>query len=270
MLSNIQVIFFDLGDTLVRIKLEILQEICRTIGRIRGQPLDIHEYMDAFRAQWSNRDIKAVTTHPQELVYWQGFFQDLFKSLYLFQNYRFLVEQFADLYSNPGSFECFEDVHTVLPELKSRGYKLGLISNAFPSAMRIIHDLNLRDYFKYKYTFLSYEIPHVKPEPEIYRYASRKAKVEIDRALFVDDRWPFVKGALDVGMKAYLIERFSEENQKLATKSLVPRIYDLYELRDQVLGETKDKKHAPSFSNAKMGDGEGPSTRRPAGLFATS
>ena len=231
MLSSIQVIFFDLGDTLVRIKLEILQDICRTINKKRRPPLEIHEYMADFRAEWSHHEIKDVTTHAQELVYWRGFFYNLLKNLGLPNSWS-LVEKYADIYSDPASFECFEDVHIVLPELQSRGYKLGLISNAFPSAVRIIHDLKLREYFEYKYTFLSFEIPdkYIKPEPEIYRYSSKKANVDIEHTLFVDDRWPFVKAALDVGMQAYLIERFSEENKQLVIKSLVPRIYDLYEL----------------------------------------
>ena len=153
------------------------------------------------------------------------------------------------------------------PELRSRGYRLGLISNAFPSAVRIIHDLQLRDYFEYKYTFLSFEIPdkYIKPEPEIYRYSSKKANVDIRRTLFVDDRWPFVKAALDVGMDAYLIERFSEENKQLVTKSLVPKIYDLYELRDRVLN---GRKPAPSLSDAKQSSENNPPMNMPTSLFA--
>jgi len=251
--SIIEVIFFDLGDTLVHIKLDKLQKICETLGEIRRQPLEVNEYMAAFRAEWSNREIKNVTNHSQETVYWQGFFQDLLKNLGLPHNHKFLIEQLADIYSNPDSFECFEDVHTVLPELQSEGYKLGLISNAFPLAVRIINDLKLRDYFEYKYTFLSFEIPdqYMKPEPEIYRYASKKANVEISHTLFVDDRRPFVKAALDVGMQAYLIERFSEENRQVVTKSLVPSVYDLYELRDQILGERNDKKLLHLFQTQK-------------------
>jgi FMN phosphatase YigB (HAD superfamily) len=269
MLSGIiQVIFFDLGDTLVRIKLDILQEICQTIGKKRGRPLKIHEYMDAFRAEWSHHEIKNITTHSQELVYWKGFFYNLLKNLGLSNRWS-LIEDYANIYSNPASFECFEDVYTVLPEIKSRGYKLGLISNAFPSAVKIINDLKLRDYFEYKYTFLSFEIPdkYIKPEPEIYRYSSKKANVDIKRTLFVDDRWPFVKAALDVGMDAYLIERFSEENKQLVTKSLVPKIYDLYELRDRVLN---GKKPDLSLSDAKHGNESNPPMNMPSSVFAST
>jgi HAD superfamily hydrolase (TIGR01509 family) len=267
--SIIQVIFFDLGDTLVRIKLEILQDICRTIGEKRGRPLEIHEYMADFRAEWSNHEIKNITTRAQELVYWRGFFYYLMKNLGV-PNIWPLIEKHADIYSDPASFECFEDVHNVLPELKARGYKLGLISNAFPSAVSIIHELKLRDYFDHKYTFLSFEIPdkYIKPEPEIYKLASRKANVDIGHTLFVDDRWSFVKAALDVGMQAYLIERFSEENKQLVTKTLVPRIYDLYELTDRIPGEMNEKKPAPSLPDAKLGNEDGPSTIMPAGVFA--
>jgi FMN phosphatase YigB (HAD superfamily) len=261
MIVDTEVIFFDLGDTLVRTKLILLQNICEMIGRIRSHPLEVNEYMLAFQKEWSNRRnqnaenaIKDVITPAQEINYWQDFFRSLLRRLGLLVDHNFLIDGLAGIYSNPRSFECFEDVHPVLADLKSRGYTLGLISNAFPSAVKIIEDLNLKDYFDY--AILSFELPdkYVKPEPEIYKFAIEQVNIEITKTLFVDDRWPFVKAAQEVGMNAYLIERFTDQNQILVTKSLVTKIYSLYELRDQILEQTKPLNHNGVFSSVKKRD----------------
>lgn len=255
MFSNIKAIFFDLGDTLVRIRLEILQNICEKIGTIREKPLEINEYMDAFLEEWSNRSkpldrqlIKEVNTHDEELRYWNNFFVSLLPTLQVDSHDPELVEWLANTYSSSQSFECFEDVHTVLAQLKLLGYKLGLISNAFPSASRIMKDLDLSQYFDY--TLLSFEFEFVKPEPEIYHFAVEQLKVEVDKAVFVDDRAKFVNAAIQVGMNAYLIERFPNPNEKAVTKSLAPRINSLYDLRNNLLrGERSETPGSPFLMN---------------------
>jgi HAD superfamily hydrolase (TIGR01509 family) len=56
---------------------------------------------------------------------------------------------------------------------------------------------------------LSYEAHAVKPEPEIYEYALRKAGVVCDEALFIDDLPENVTGAELCGIRAH---RFSDVN----------------------------------------------------------
>ncbi len=262
MFPDIQAIFFDLGDTLVCIKPRILQTICETLGRVRKEPLVINEYMIAFQTEWGNRKspldthlIKDVDTHEEEVSYWQGFFQPMLKSLGIPHKHKSLIEAIARTYADSDSFECFEDVHPVLNEL-SKSYKLGLISNAFPSAEKIIDDLGLRNYFTH--ISLSFQLPSktIKPEPEIYTAAIKDVNVEIKNTLFVDDRWPFVKAAIELGMNAYLIERFYNRDQSLHTKSVVRTIHDLYELEREIWGETNDAKRTSTYSNKKKDDGD--------------
>lgn len=247
----IDAIFFDLGDTLVRIKLKILQEICKKIAEIRGQPLEINEYMDAFLKEWSYRSkpldkqiIKSVNTTEGEIQYWKGFFESLLPAFRIRSTQRELVEWLANTYSSSQSFECFEDVHTTLAELKLQGYKLGLISNAFPSANHIMKDLGLSQYFDY--VLLSFEHQFLKPEPEIYQFAIDQLKVDVKKAVLVDDRAKFVNAAIDFGMNAYLIERFPNPKEKIVTKPLAPKISDLYDLQIKLLGyERKDQTDRP-------------------------
>jgi putative hydrolase of the HAD superfamily len=234
--------------------------------------------MLAFQKEWGNRRnqnaedaIRHVITPEQEVSYWRDFCQTLLKGLGLLVDHKFLIDGLASIYSNSRSFECFEDVHPVLTDLKSRGYTLGLISNAFPSAKKIIKDLNLNDYFDY--AILSFELPgkYVKPDPEIYKFAVEQVDIEIAKTLFVDDRWPFVKAAQEVGMSAYLIDRFTDQNQMLVTKSLVTKICSLYDLRDQILEQTKPLNQNGVFSYVKKRDRNNPDSIKniPANSFAT-
>ena len=258
MFSDIQAIFFDLGDTLVRIKSEILQVICDAIGKARGNPLEVNEYMRVFQDEWNKRQkpldkelIKGVVTHADEVGYWKNFFHSLLITLEVSSYQERLAESLAKIYSHPGSFECFEDVHEVLAELKVKGLKLGVISNAFPSAEKIINQLELKQYFDYILLSYDFKNKNIKPEPEIYQFAVDALNVDVDKSIFVDDRWAFVKAARDLGMDSYLIERFSTPKRNFTTGSLVPRINNLFELRDKILGENKRSEQILSPSENK-------------------
>jgi len=273
MLFDVQAIFFDLGDTLVHIKPEILQTVCGKIGRSRGYPLKIDEYEIAFQKEWSKRRspaymhlIKGVSTHKKEIIYWESFFASLLTTLRADRNNLGFVKWLANIYSNSRAFDCFKDVHPVLAELKASRFKLGLISNAFPSADEIIKDLDIRQYFDY--SLLSFESNYIKPEPEIYRFAVEKLEVEIQKTIFVDDHQGFVEAAGNLGMNAYLIERFSNQHPKLATESRPQKIYNLFQLRDTILGESGKTKRTSSHSNAKKGNEDKPLPIMPANSFA--
>jgi len=249
MFSNIQAIFFDLGDTLVRIRPEVLQTICNEIGQFRKKPLKPSEYMAAFQNEWNKRKtssakdlIREINSVEREIEYWRDYFDTLLIDLEITSKPWDLSEWLAETYSNAQSFECFEDVHSILADLRAKEFKLGLISNAFPSAQQIIQDLELEQYFQY--SLLSFQDKYVKPEPEIYQFAVEKLNVDIDKAVFVDDRQSFVEAARDLGMKAYLIERFPNQPQKdeLLIKSQIQKINDLFELKNEILGTQKVKR----------------------------
>ncbi len=185
----------------------------------------------------------------KKLKFWNNFFSSLLVTLGVSAEKEKLARILAKIYSDGRSFECFEDVHEVLSELKAHGLKLGMISNAFPSAEETINRLELRQYFDH--ILLSYEYEYIKPEPQIYQLAVKNLDTEIDKSIFVDDRWTFVKAAIELGMDAYLIERITPYKKDLKTMSLVPRVSNLYELRNKILGENKCSEQSPSPSEIK-------------------
>jgi putative hydrolase of the HAD superfamily len=241
MAPKIEAVFFDLGDTLVKISYVTLAKICRKISDEEKISLSTDEYTRAFHDEWKNRSslsetklVKNIKTDAEERErrYWRTFFDSLLFSLNIKPDNSELIEWLIDIYTAPQSFVCFDDVHHVLTELKRKGYTLGIISNAFPSADKILDHLNLRQYFKY--IFLSFELPYAKPEFEIYQHVSNKTNIPIENIAFVDDRWSFVKSAQEARMNAWLLERIQEKPAVVHTNSFVQKIKNLPELVKQI------------------------------------
>lgn len=236
-MPKIQAVFFDLGDTLVRISHSTENEICERIGKVRGTPLPIEEYTSICRDEWLRRSnstatnsVKNITidAEERERQYWENYFESLLPFLGIYSKQPELVKWLIDTYTDPHSFVCFDDVYPLLFKLREQRLALGIISNAFPSAERILDHLHLRQYFKY--VFLSFELPYAKPDVMFYQFAAMKADIPVENTVFVDDRWSFVKGAQDASMNAWLIERSADVQSGFFTKSLVRKIKSLTEL----------------------------------------
>lgn len=93
-----------------------------------------------------------------------------------------------------------------LKSLKS-SYKLGLLSNSFSHSFEAIKDdYNLSEIFD---TFvLSYKEGVIKPDPQIFKIALKKLKVDKNEVVMVGDSLKDdVKAAEDFGIKGILIDR---------------------------------------------------------------
>lgn len=129
------------------------------------------------------------------------------------------LAQFAKVLSGEsGCAARFLDVDEVLAELSRRKfpesdrgrYRLGLVSNlwAFP-VKHIFEENGLGAYFEH--LIYSFEVGYRKPEPEIFLEAARRFGVEPHECLMIGDNLTAdIKGALDVGMRAALIDRLGD------------------------------------------------------------
>jgi putative hydrolase of the HAD superfamily len=82
------------------------------------------------------------------------------------------------VYLYDGAEECLET-------LRTRGFKLGLISNATATTAFIVGSLKLRE--RLDLLVFSYETHCAKPDPAIYRKAVERAVTEARDALFIGD-----------------------------------------------------------------------------------
>jgi len=118
----------------------------------------------------------------------------------------------------------YDDVLTSFDELKSRGIKLGLITNAEQSQAPF-EQLGLYDLLDYIIT--SPDEGMGKPAPHIFWAALRKAGVKASEAIHVGDQYDIdIVGAQGVGIKALLLDR----NNMLEEVTDCPKINSLSEI----------------------------------------
>jgi putative hydrolase of the HAD superfamily len=89
-------------------------------------------------------------------------------------------------------------------ELRSRGLKLALLSNAGLSLRAVLQAWELVPLFDC--VVISAEVGMRKPDPAIYRHASDCLEIPPEACLFVDDREGNVNAALELGMHAVRFE----------------------------------------------------------------
>ncbi len=96
--------------------------------------------------------------------------------------------------------EPYPEVIEVLDDLRERGLRLAVVSDAWPTLPDLHADVGLAGYFE------AYAISAVlgctKPDPRMYRHASDALGVEPRRCLFVDDSPPLVEAHWSSATKA--------------------------------------------------------------------
>lgn len=100
---------------------------------------------------------------------------------------------------------CFDHMHEeiipLLRSLKTKGIRVGLISNCFSEEADVIRKSVLFQYFDA--ICLSYEQGVQKPDAEIYRRCMEQLNVEAGECLYVGDGGSFeLEAAQAIGMKA--------------------------------------------------------------------
>lgn len=104
-----------------------------------------------------------------------------------------------------------EDVFSVLDELKSRGYRIGLLSNTEVPSIRCL------DSGRYNFDALVYSCVEgvSKPEPEIYLLALARLGAAPDEAVFVDDRNDNIEASRNLGIHSILFRDSGQLREEL-------------------------------------------------------
>ena len=115
-----------------------------------------------------------------------------------------------DTVYNDEKFVFYEDVVEMIPKF-SRKYKLGIVSDTWPSLERVFTHAGLKNYFS---SFvMSCALGVRKPHPLMYQTALSELGIEPREALFVDDSVTNVEGAKALGIHAVLILRSGRPDQ---------------------------------------------------------
>lgn len=128
-----------------------------------------------------------------------------------------------DICFNMDNYAIYPGVKETLEEL-SKHYKLGIISDTWPS---IKNQLNHFDIYKYFTTYTySYELGVFKPDPKLFIDALSKCGYDARDTVFIDDQEGNIAGAEKFGITPILIA--ANKASDIETKYL--KIYSIEDL----------------------------------------
>jgi HAD superfamily hydrolase (TIGR01549 family) len=108
------------------------------------------------------------------------------------------------------------DTPHALQSLLDGGYRLAVVSNADGRVEGVLEAVGLRRYFEF---VVDSEVLGVeKPDPRIFREASRRLGMEAEACLYVGDLYPVdYLGAIGAGMEAVLLDPLSLHGKRAPT-----------------------------------------------------
>lgn len=109
-----------------------------------------------------------------------------------------------DLVYNAEKYEFYDDAIKVIPKLKEK-YKLGIVSDAWPSLLDVYANKNLDGYFDC--IVISSILGVTKPNPKMYQTALNELELSPQEVIFIDDNLQNCRGAMKLGIKSILLCR---------------------------------------------------------------
>lgn len=147
----------------------------------------------------------------------EKFYQELFKKRGLNHDVVPVLKKHFETYEKllTTELKAFEAAHTLPKILKSKGYKLALVSGSTKNQINIIlEQLKIKDYFD---VIVSCdEITKSKPDPEGYLTAAKKLGVEPNECLVFEDAQTGVLAAKNAGMKVVGVVNVGSQDLSLA------------------------------------------------------
>ena len=112
----------------------------------------------------------------------------------------------------------YPEVIEVLEYFKSKGYKMGVISDTSPSLKLTLEACGIAKYFT-SFTASSL-VGAMKPSPIIFNAALSAHGVTAQESLYVDDYDVEADGARELGFTSFLIDRKSESDDRWTINNL--------------------------------------------------
>lgn len=233
--GNITTIFFDAADTLFFIK-EGLGNTYAGVARKYGADPDTAALRKAFSKAFRAAPPLAFGGVSQEerkrleKEWWKKVVTDVYTEVGMFAGFD---EHFDELFEvfRTKAWTLFPETVPVLEGLKSKGYRLGIISNFDSRVYDVMERLGIYGYFD---TFvISSEAGYAKPSHGIFLTALEKAGVSSEESIHVgDDLKNDFHGPRALGIRAILLDREGE----YASLRRMDRINDLTEIESYLNG----------------------------------
>lgn len=217
-----KLIFFDVGHVLVRKITDYEEDAANLLGITQDEFEILHEDLISNQPQERVDLFNAMRTVDEMNEYFNDFHKDALKQLNKEPTEELLKKLLEARY---GNYELIEGVVDALEELKKK-YRLGIISNAFPSRRTWdLAGLGLTKYFDP--IVISFELGIHKPDKGIYEHALTIANIDPSEVMFVDDKVENLESAVEVGMDNCVLIKRKEASEKFP---MITSVKDLVEV----------------------------------------
>jgi putative hydrolase of the HAD superfamily len=227
-MNEIQVVFFDVGGTLVELNGsvgDIYGRFARRYGIDREPAAMTDAFSRSFREQPPlafPRGTPEDELHGLERDWWRRLVLDVIPGVPQFDDFFSEVYEF---FREREAWRLFDDAIPTLAKLKNRGLRLAIISNYDSRIDDLLRDFEIERFFDGVH--VSSRSGAAKPDRDIFLSALRYHQIAPHEALHVGDSLrEDIEGALAVGITAVLIDR----NQSYASNNELIRISRLDEL----------------------------------------
>jgi putative hydrolase of the HAD superfamily len=212
--KKIQMVFFDAAGTLFDVRGsvgEIYARIAATYDKHVSAAELQHEFARRFPLQPPMafaRTLERTERLRLEQNWWRNLVQAVFARFGEFPQFEDYFVEIFEFFRQADAWEVFADVAPTLTALKTRGIRLGVISNFDARLYDLLDALQLRPYFDSIH--ISTEVGAAKPDAAIFRAALADNELQPAQALHVGDSLTTdVHGAEAVRMEALWLVRDS-------------------------------------------------------------
>ncbi len=217
----LRAVFFDVGNTLLY-PYPSVAEVCRQVLAEAGHERElsaIDEFMPLVDQYYEDRyreDDTFWTDEAETSAVWVGMYGLLCRRLGIDEDAEYLARRVYDEFGDARRWRAYDDVERAFSRLRSRGLRLGVISNWDSRLKRVMAGLGLDEYLDVVVS--SADVGLHKPDPRIFELACESLSVSPSDAAHVGDHeYADILGARTAGMKAVLIARFSGERPPAST-----------------------------------------------------
>lgn len=146
-----------------------------------------------------------MTTVEEERAMFATFYRIVLEGLGIAEPPRSLAEKLARARTDDDQMEPYPETVEVLRRLRDRGFRLGVLSEAWPSLAEHYRRHNLFDYFD-PFVISAHEA-RLKDDPRLFVTAAERMALPSAAILFVDDWPPHVQTAITAGLRGVVCAR---------------------------------------------------------------
>jgi 2-haloalkanoic acid dehalogenase type II len=203
--GQVKAVLFDLGGTLVNIDNSKDPHVMKRMLEDCGINRSLNDVSKEWVKSWEGLNFREMAKFLDE--FWVQQNLQVLRSLRVELNAEKLARFIAAHWWDYAKVSLYPDAQEMLPRLKEKGLKIGLVTNGLQSdTNKILPKVGLLGFFDV--VVVVDTLRKMKPDAEVFHYALEKMKATPSEALFVGDEMETdYKGAQSIGLKVFLIDR---------------------------------------------------------------